>query len=160
MAQKLAKRSLCSRDQVGAIIVDANQKVIGEGYNGPPKNFWHNSESCVNWCARAAEQGKKERDYSDCPSLHAEANALMMSDRSLRRGGTIYVTSHTCMGCAKLISNSGIVRVVVAAVAEHEHRRSDSTYLWLIKLGIPVMVNGVYFGEVITAAKGWVRSES
>src|SRR5687768_15004452 len=112
MARELAKRSLCSRDQVGAVIVDAQQKVIGEGYNGPPRAFKHANKPCVEWCDRAKRTGITEpsevrdfadrvimtlgpaKDYSDCPSLHAEANALMMSDRSLRAGGIMYVTSH------------------------------------------------------------------
>lgn len=137
MARELAKRSLCSRDRVGAVIVDVNQKVIGEGYNGPPFNFQHNDASCIQWCIRAMHSvSYREPDYSDCPALHAEANALMMSDRSLRQGGTIYVTSHPCMGCAKLIANSGLSHLYVYADRQHEYRRNQDVYDFLLNCGV------------------------
>lgn len=101
MARAVARRSLCVRDQVGSIIVDVNNKVIGEGHNGPPRGFEHNQRPCTEWCPRGrlepdVEARKLSPTYEDCPSLHSEANSLMMSDRTLRSAGTIYVTSHVC----------------------------------------------------------------
>lgn len=146
MAAELAKRSLCSRDQVGAVIVDRNNKVIGEGYNGPPRNFWHAEQPCVKWCNRSlmAQSGERHGlalDYADCPSLHAEANALLMADRSLCDRGTIFVTSHVCFGCAKLIANSGLIAVVVRSEAR-EHRLSDQSYEFLKSCKINVTIYG------------------
>jgi dCMP deaminase len=144
MAGEIAKRSLCVRDQVGAIVVDASNKVISEGYNGPPRGFWHGGEPCARWCQRtmnfklAGDDGL-HTTYDDCPSLHAEANALLQADRSLCRGGTIFVTSHVCMGCAKLIANSGLELLVVRSTVK-DHRRSEEVYNFLrdckIELGI------------------------
>jgi len=148
MARELAKRSLCDRDQVGCIITDANNKVIGEGYNGPPRGFWHGNASCSSWCQRTVNamidphQGMYA-DYSDCPALHAEANALMMSDRTLRAGGTIYVTSDVCIGCAKLIANSGLASVVVETESAAEHRNPSKSYEFLVGCGLNVRVNSV-----------------
>lgn len=81
-----------------------------------------------------------ENDYSDCPSLHAEANALMRGDRNAREGGTIYVTSHVCMGCAKLIANSGLTDVVVRPRAADVHREPEKVYRFLDQCGITVMI--------------------
>jgi deoxycytidylate deaminase len=78
------------------------------------------------------------RDYLDCPALHAEANALLVGDRRDRVGGTLYTTAHVCQGCAKLIANSGIVRVVVGADDPAEWRRSPAAYEMLMSLGILV----------------------
>jgi dCMP deaminase len=135
MAAELAKRSLCVRDQVGAVVVDKHNKIIGEGYNGPPRGFWHGGEPCTKWCKRVmmAQAGTKHGlalDYTDCPSLHAEANALLQADRSLCLNGTIFVTSHVCMGCAKLIANSGLGMLVVRSTVK-DHRRSDEVYDFL-----------------------------
>lgn len=47
-----------------------------------------------------------------CISNHAEANCLLHADRSRIEGGTIYVSAKPCLGCAKLIANSGLNRVV------------------------------------------------
>lgn len=80
-------------------------------------------------------------DYSDCPSLHAEANALMFSDRRLREGGTIYVSSGTCGGCAKLVANSGLARAVYAdqtATLNQHHRDSFRWYDFLRDCGLEV----------------------
>lgn len=155
MAAELAKRSLCVRDQVGAVIVDAQNKIIGEGYNGPPRGFprpadvslsegWLGPNSydtgCDRWCERGklpvdAEARKLKDGYVDCPSLHAEANALLQADRSLCVGGTIFVTSHVCFSCAKLIANSGLAYVVVRSAAK-EHRPVEATLDFLFACGV------------------------
>jgi dCMP deaminase len=145
MAGELAKRSLCSRDQVGAVIVDRHNKIIGEGYNGPPRGFWHGGEPCDRWCQRAklgpdgAPVRAFERDYSDCPSLHAEANALLQADRSLCLSGTIFVTSYVCFSCAKLIANSGLIHVVVRSSAK-SHRPVAATLDFLTKCRIDITI--------------------
>lgn len=144
MAGEIAKRSLCARDQVGAIVVDAFNKVIGEGYNGPPRGFQHNGESCWAWCPRVkmAQSGTKHGlslDYFDCPSLHAEANALLLADRSLCSGGTIFVTSYVCFGCAKLVANSGLTNVVVRSSVK-EHRPVKETLDFLAVCGVDVTI--------------------
>ena len=141
MARELARRSLCTRDQVGALIVDAVGKVIGEGYNGPPAGFQHYDAPCHNWCNRStASRIDLARDYADCPALHAEANALLTSDRTLRVGGSIYVTSHVCEACAKLVANSGLTRLVVAPTKIFVHRQSDRWYDFIRECGLEVVV--------------------
>ena len=154
MARELAKRSLCDRDQVGCVITDVNNKVIGEGYNGPPRGFWHGNAGCTQWCQRTVNasiamklDGREDRglsaDYSDCPSLHAEANALLTSDRTLRMGGTIYVTSDVCIACAKLIANSGLLTVIVDTERAASHRDPGASYDFLVACGLEVRVNSV-----------------
>ena len=140
VARVLATRSLCSRAQVGAVIVDAENRIVSTGYNNPARNFDHRDESCTAWCARA--QGDVvEGSYSNCPSLHAEANALMAGNRMLWQGGTVYVTGHVCADCAKLIGNSGLARVVVQDDGvDREYRNYDDTYRSLRALGIGVEV--------------------
>jgi dCMP deaminase len=187
VARTVARRSLCSRDQVGAVVVSATNRLLETGYNGPPSGFPTDNQPCTEWCPRAnpeptgwrlpetgpeltleslsgkiyivAPNGKRtlasdenmrqlgfqpifelEKDYSDCPALHAEANALMRGDRFAREGGTIYVTSHVCMGCAKLIANSGLWNVVIAAQHDGAHREPEKTYRFLDQCGITVMI--------------------
>lgn len=78
--------------------------------------------------------------YADCPSLHAEANALSVCDRVQREGGTLYVTSHVCHACAKLIANSGLSRVVVSTSAAETaaHRDPERSYDLLRDCGLVV----------------------
>ena len=46
--------------------------------------------------------------------LHAEANAItkIAKSNNSSKGGTLYITASPCVECAKLIIQSGIVRVV------------------------------------------------
>lgn len=143
MARVIAKRSLCVRDQVGAIITDTENKIIGEGYNGPPSEFAHEGQPCAQWCDRALTESVdpdrlRDVNYGDCPALHAEANALIMSDRSLRQGGTIYVTSAVCFSCAKLIANSGIFRVYVVMTYDCLYRDPMKSFAFLTSCGLAV----------------------
>jgi len=138
-ARVLSSRSLCSRAQVGAIIVDEQHRVLASCYNGPPRSFPHNNDRCVAWCHRAAgAPGTRDPDYDDCPALHAEANAISASEYAARQRGTIYVTSHVCFGCAKLIANSGLARLVVAPDDEAAWRRPDRSYDLLRQCGLEV----------------------
>lgn len=165
MARVIAQRSLCDRDRVGAVVVSASNRIIDTGYNGPPAGFTRhhtvdeNKVGCTMWCGRArlsydnimqrkrlgnigAFEEPLAQDYSDCPSLHAEANALMFSDRRLREGGTIYVSSGTCSGCAKLVANSGLARAVYASSDRADgasHRDSERWYDFLRDCGLEVV---------------------
>lgn len=60
-----------------------------------------------------------------CISVHAEQNALLYSSRTDVEGATIYVTGRPCPTCARLISGSGIIRVVYSegsAIVEYDPR--------------------------------------
>jgi len=195
VADAVAQRSLCERDRVGAVLVDAVNRIVDSGVNNPPRGFLHNDLSCSRWCIRAkprvtwdpppgvdpedqadisitgdvvveylngaaravddpytflVSRGYTPREelstcYEDCPSLHAEANALMFSDRRLREGGTLYVTSHVCSGCAKLVANSGVRRVVVRPGRYRDpalttHRNSEKWYDFMRACGLEVDV--------------------
>jgi dCMP deaminase len=76
--------------------------------------------------------------YDACPSVHAEANALLYVDRSRVEGGTIYITSASCMQCAKLISNSGLRRAVIVIRDIDAHRNPQQVVEYLEKCGVEV----------------------
>ena len=138
VAETISKRSRCSRAQMGAVIVSHDQHIVSTGYNGPAAT-WPEAGDCMNWCERA--QGKTPLDnmYDGCPAIHAEANALLYVDRSVSEFGTIYITSAPCTQCAKLISNSGIYRVVCRLRQADMHRRPYDVIDYLIRCGIEVL---------------------
>jgi dCMP deaminase len=97
LAEQAAKRSTCSRLQVGAVIVQ-NRQVMSTGYNGAPRGLSH----CIH--------------MTDTPcykSVHAEANALIFAGSLpqcyLRE---MYITHAPCYDCSKLIINAGIDKVM------------------------------------------------
>lgn len=99
MASIWAENSYCTRRKVGALIVK-DKMIISDGYNGTPSGF-------ENVCE--LEDGTT-KPYV----LHAEANAITKIARSGNNseGSTLYVTTSPCIECAKLIIQSGIIRVV------------------------------------------------
>lgn len=137
VALTIAKRSKCSRAQVGAAIVSADQRISSTGYNGAAATLKVDG-NCINWCPRAQGLTPLDTTYDSCPSIHAEANALLYVDRSRVEGGTIYITGAPCVQCAKLISNSGLHRVVAIIRTIDVHRQPDKVFDYLRSCGIEV----------------------
>lgn len=100
MAMVLSQLSYCIKKKVGAILVKDN-KVIATGFNGSPaRQFPNNCED---------ENGK-----TLWHTIHAESNAITSVAASTQNctGATMYITCSPCKDCAKLIYQSGIVRVL------------------------------------------------
>jgi dCMP deaminase len=140
VADAISQRSRCSRAQIGAVVVSKDQRISSTGYNGPASLFPTEEEECMSWCPRAQGLTTLDNTYDSCPSIHAEANALLYVDRSRVEGGTIYITDAACYQCAKLISNSGITRVVMRIGTRAAHRLPDATVEYFKKCNIDVVI--------------------
>jgi dCMP deaminase len=96
---------------VGAVIVK-NKRVIATGYNGAPQGI----RSCVDKgeCLRKKLGVASGTMQEICYAVHAEQNAIIQAARvgCSVEGCTLYCTHQPCVICAKIIINSGIVRVV------------------------------------------------
>lgn len=69
-AEKVAQGALCKRAKCGAVIVSAKGKVIGEGYNAPPRN-----DLLAAKCEEEFDRSKKPKyDLTCC--VHAEWRAI------------------------------------------------------------------------------------
>ncbi|MDX1333809.1 MAG: dCMP deaminase family protein [Robiginitalea sp.] len=99
MARIWASNSYCIRRQVGALLVK-EKMIISDGYNGTPSGFENECED--------------ENDQTKSYVLHAEANAItkVAKSNNSSEGSTLYITTSPCVECAKLIIQSGIIRVV------------------------------------------------
>jgi len=139
VADAISHRSRCSRAQIGAVVVSKDQRISSTGYNGPASLF-PTEDECMSWCPRAQGLTTLDNTYDSCPSIHAEANALLYVDRSRVEGGTIYITDAACYQCAKLISNSGITRVVMRIGTRAAHRLPDATVEYFKKCNIDVVI--------------------
>ena len=139
VADTIAKRSRCSRAQIGAVLVSANQRIASTGYNGPAATLEVEGD-CIDWCPRAQGIVPLDNLYDTCPSIHAEANALLYVDRSRIEGGTIYITDVACLQCAKLVSNSGVAKVVMRVGSKAAHRKPEATIEYLKNCNINVTI--------------------
>lgn len=107
MTALAARRSKDPSTQVGACIVDEDNRIVSIGYNGFPRNC---SDDSLPWGRVAADPLDTKYPYV----VHAEANALLNTRASVR-GARLYVGLFPCNDCAKLIIQSGIVEVVYAS---------------------------------------------
>lgn len=119
MAQVMARRSSCSRANVGAIIA-IDGRIVSTGYNGAPAGLDHCNHECdcvVYRVAGAKNELHQPRCRSTQPctiAIHAETNAIAFAARHGvgLEGSTLYSTHMPCVPCSQLIINSGIRRVL------------------------------------------------
>lgn len=107
MAWMSAAFSKDPNTQVGAFIVDADNKPLGWGYNGPPSTI---DDESFNW-ARPTPDCNLEICKHDLV-IHAEENAIEHSTCVSLVDATIYVTAHPCVNCMLRLVRKGIKRVV------------------------------------------------
>lgn len=102
VAYEFAKRSTCSRLNVGAVIADERGVIRTSGYNGAIAGMPHCDHSQSNDPCRIA--------------MHAEANAILWAARMGMQvyGSRLYVTHEPCYECSKMIAQTGIARVYFA----------------------------------------------
>ena len=124
IAREVAARSTCLKRNYGCVIVK-NDEIIATGYNGSARN----EDNCCDIyekCPRI-NVAHNSGNYSDCPAVHAEQNAMLSAARKDMIGSTLYLfgkeyisptetkdlTECTpCPICARMIRNAGITRIV------------------------------------------------
>ncbi len=115
IAEMVASRSTCFRNQVGAVIV-REKAIISTGYNGAPSYQPNCLE--IGWCYRDRHQIKSGTQLERCRAVgsHAESNAVVLAARNghTTDGATIYVAGHQfiCDQCKAIIANARIERVI------------------------------------------------
>jgi len=93
MAEELAKRSTCSRLQVGTVLTDSRlENVVAIGYNGNARGFPNRCDS--------SEPGR-------CGCIHSEMNALVKAPGHLR-DKVAFATASPCVMCAKLMVQASV----------------------------------------------------
>uniref|UniRef100_T1K491 Probable deoxycytidylate deaminase n=1 Tax=Tetranychus urticae TaxID=32264 RepID=T1K491_TETUR len=100
--------SLRSKDpntQVGACIVNKDNRIVGVGYNGMPNGC---SDDKLPW----TKNGHSKLDNKHLYVCHAEMNAITNKNSADVRDCTLFTTLFPCNECAKLIIQFGIKEVV------------------------------------------------
>jgi dCMP deaminase len=138
VAKTAAERSLCSRAQIGSVIVTADNRVESITYNGPPPAFDHLRQPCTEWCPRSKKTEDFSAEYDDCYANHAEANGIARSNWSNLDGATLFVNGAVCFQCAKLIATTGITTVCHVVNASDAHRDPEKVEKFLRRMGIRV----------------------
>lgn len=132
IAKAVAARSTCLRRNYGAVIVK-NDEIIATGYNGAARGE-PNCCDVYEECPRS-HMAHNTGDYSDCPAVHAEQNAMLSAPREKMIGATLYLAGFEyadvagfeyetgkvkkpiencvpCPICFRMIKNAGIAKIV------------------------------------------------
>lgn len=105
-------RSKDPNTQVGACLVDNNNRLIGTGYNGFPRDIPNNA---LPW--------DREGELVDTKYLyvgHAEENAIDNCDRTRLTDSKLYVTLFPCNRCAIRIIQNQISEVIYLSDKYHD----------------------------------------
>ena len=99
-----AERSKDPNTQVGACIVDDQNRILSTGYNGFPHGC---SDDEFPW---NRDEAAGETKYQFV--VHAELNAILNARGKSLSGSKVYVALFPCNECAKAIIQAGIKEVI------------------------------------------------
>lgn len=94
IAAAISLKSKDTSTKVGCLIIDENKRIISAGYNG-----------MVAGCEEA--ELWEPRDVKLATVIHAELNAIIYANRSLKKH-VLYCTHSPCVNCLKHVLQSGI----------------------------------------------------
>jgi len=141
IAEVVSQKSTCLQKHWGAIIVKDNV-IVSTGYNGAPRRIISCQERGI--CFRV--NSPRGTDYSSCPAVHSEQNAIIFGNREDMKGATMYLVGlqpkqddtwryvenpAPCSLCKRMIINAGIQRVIVRT-GEKAYRELDPTF-WKVE---------------------------
>ncbi|KAF7213198.1 deoxycytidylate deaminase isoform X2 [Nothobranchius furzeri] len=113
-----AQRSKDPSSQVGACIVNQENKIVGIGYNGMPNGC---DDDQLPWSRSADDRLDTKYPYV----CHAELNAIMNKNSADVKGCTMYVALFPCNECAKLIIQAGLKEVIY--ICDKYHHTPEMT---------------------------------
>lgn len=124
------KRSKDPNTQVGACIVNEDNRIVGIGYNGLPAGC---SDDDFPW--------GKDGEFLDTKyayTCHAELNSILNSLGNTLKGSRIYTTLFPCNECTKAIIQSGIREVIFLSDKYESMDFTRASRLMLNKAGLAV----------------------
>ena len=130
IAKLSAMRSKDPHTQVGACIVDTNNRILSIGYNGTPNGF---DDDLFYW---NREGNNLETKYPYV--CHAELNAILnyRGNRLDLKDSKIYVDLFPCNECAKAIIQSGINEVIYLSDKYRDTDSNKASRLLFDKCGV------------------------
>ena len=123
-----SQRSKDPSTQVGACIIDSDNRILSTGYNGFPQGC---SDDEFPW-NRDEALGETKYNYV----VHAELNAILNASGKKLAGAILYVGLFPCNECAKAIIQSGIKEVVYLSDKYHNTQAMTASRKMLDSAGI------------------------
>lgn len=132
-AKIVAIRSGCNSRPIGAVIVK-DKRIIATGYNGTLPGQTQCTDRGENFCLRRSLKVDDlgEKKYQECPSIHAEQNAInqiAFNGGVSLYGASIYCTVFPCIFCLKNISSVGVKKIYYELIYESDDKERDSFWI-------------------------------
>jgi dCMP deaminase len=110
VAETLAELSTCPEGARHGAVITVDDRIVATGYGSPAAG----APPCERCWLREKFAATGVKDWTVCPSVHAEANAVATAARNgiSVRGGTIYITRSPCTPCESLLVNAGVAQMV------------------------------------------------
>ena len=123
-----AERSKDPNTQVGACIVDDQNRILSTGYNGFPHGC---SDDEFPW---NRDEAIGETKYQFV--VHAELNAILNARGKSLSGSKVYVALFPCNECAKAIIQAGIKEVIYLSDKYHDTPSTTASRRMLNAAGV------------------------
>jgi dCMP deaminase len=123
IAEAVSRKSKDPSTQCGAVLANAENRIVSVGYNGFPRGVVDDLERL------------RDRETKLLMTLHAEINAVLFAQCSLE-GATCYVwPMPPCARCAAVLIQAGVKRVVAQEPDPEQYNRwskelSAAQWLW------------------------------
>ena len=126
ISQVVGERATCDRGRSGCVVVK-DKHILVTGYVGAPARVAHCDEAGHEMHTVIHEDGTQSKHC--IRTTHAEQNAIANAARQgiSVDGATLYCHMTPCYTCAKILINSGIVRVV-SEKDYHAAKRSKEVF--------------------------------
>lgn len=113
VAEAIATRSTCPDGARHGAVIVLDGHIVATGYGSPAAGV----PPCQRCWLRESEKETGAKDWSTCPSVHAEANAVAMAAKFGHAlwGARAYVTRDPCSQCLRLLHNAGVLEVAYKA---------------------------------------------
>lgn len=108
-------RSSDMNTKVGSVLVSKENKIIGTGYNGIPRNLDHRDFPITN------DRNLKYNETKYAYVVHAELNSILNSTVFDLNDSKLYCTLFPCNECAKVIIQKGIKEIIYLSDKYHDN---------------------------------------
>ena len=123
-----SQRSKDPNTQVGACIVDEQNRILSTGYNGFPQGC---SDDEFPW-NRDESLGETKYQFV----VHAELNAILNARGKTLSDSKVYVGLFPCNECAKAIIQAGIKEVIYLSDKYHNTPSTEASRRMLCAAGV------------------------
>lgn len=129
VAKLSAQRSKDPNTQVGACIVNKENRIMTVGYNGLPMGC---SDDDFPWDRDGEDPYSTKYAYV----CHAELNAILSCGTADLRDSRVYVTLFPCEGCTKALIQKGISEIIYDSDKYHDTPAAAAARRMLDSAGI------------------------